>query len=250
MPRRIRFLRALCLAHVVLFVGAGNVRSQLYPANPSFSSTEDQNIRAFDLGSARQGASGKMVQVRLANLAAASGTTSAMSLANVATSGDSTSLVFQPGVISGLSAGSSVLRPLLLNTNQHGNLQANYVLSITSDALPSSPAQLLVLAGYARVYAQGDYNEDGSVDAADYILWRKTQGTAPLAGTGADGDFNGLVNATDQAIWRANFGKNLTDGAASGTNHSLVGSEVPEPMAGVMLLLAASVKWLRQRARR
>ena len=53
----------------------------------------------------------------------------------------------------------------------------------------------------------GDYNRNGTVDAADYPLWRDTLGqTVDPAGSGADGDGNGTVEQADYDIWRAAFG--------------------------------------------
>jgi hypothetical protein len=57
----------------------------------------------------------------------------------------------------------------------------------------------------------GDYNGDGKVDAADYVVWRKTMGTQP-----------------EYDSWRANFGASLGAGAAV--------AAVPEP-AGLALLV-------------
>jgi hypothetical protein len=72
----------------------------------------------------------------------------------------------------------------------------------------------------------GDFTGDGSVDTADYIVWRKTSGSLP--------EYND---------WRSNFGR-TNAGAGSSTS---VTSAVPEP-SGVVLsvggLLAAAV--LRQ----
>jgi hypothetical protein len=42
----------------------------------------------------------------------------------------------------------------------------------------------------------GDYNHDGTVDAADYVVWRKSLGQTG-AGLAADGDFNNVVDAAD-----------------------------------------------------
>ncbi|HJS09199.1 MAG TPA: hypothetical protein VJ809_16130 [Pirellulales bacterium] len=58
----------------------------------------------------------------------------------------------------------------------------------------------------------GDYNGDGSVDAADYVVWRKNPG----AFGGDPGGYN---------TWRMNF--DVPDGAGSG----LGASAVPEPTA-------------------
>jgi hypothetical protein len=61
----------------------------------------------------------------------------------------------------------------------------------------------------------GDYNLNHSVDAADYVLWRKTNGkSVPQAYYGADGDGNSAVNSNDYTVWRGHFG-NTSPGAGS-----------------------------------
>lgn len=60
----------------------------------------------------------------------------------------------------------------------------------------------------------GDYNLNRSVDAADYVLWRKTMGSTVAQYDGADGNGNGSVDVADFGVWRANFGATST---ASGT---------------------------------
>jgi hypothetical protein len=66
----------------------------------------------------------------------------------------------------------------------------------------------------------GDYNQNGTVDAADYVMWRKNDGTQ----AGYD-------------VWRANFGATAAVGAASGAaSTDLVGARPPrlgEPTAAV-----------------
>jgi ELWxxDGT repeat protein len=53
----------------------------------------------------------------------------------------------------------------------------------------------------------GDYNRDGDVDGADFLLWQRTLGaSATPAGSGADGNFSGTVDAADLGIWRDEFG--------------------------------------------
>ncbi len=76
-----------------------------------------------------------------------------------------------------------------------------------------------------------DYNRNGIVDAADYVIWRKQNGTSVPMGTGADGNGDGMVNAADYNLWRAHFG--LPAGAGSGG--SLSTGVVPEPMSGALL---------------
>ena len=75
----------------------------------------------------------------------------------------------------------------------------------------------------------GDFNNDGVVDAADYLVWRNASPTATLPNDRTPG----VVNASDYADWRANFGKTQP---ASGV--ALGGKPVPEP-ASILLLLFA-----------
>ena len=120
--------------------------------------------------------------------------------------------------------------------NEDGSVSQNlYGMSTNSGiqaftfTLPSPPA------------VAGDYNKNGVVDAADYVLWRKTlnQPAVP-AGTGADGDGNGTVGPEDFDYWRERFGN---------TSGSGLGSEaVPEPTT--MMLVAAAVAGLLAARRR
>jgi hypothetical protein len=66
----------------------------------------------------------------------------------------------------------------------------------------------------------GDFNQDGTVDAADYVVWRKS-------------------NAAQREFedWRANFGNSLGTGSGASANNT-----VPEP-ASVVLLLLTMVGW-------
>jgi hypothetical protein len=53
----------------------------------------------------------------------------------------------------------------------------------------------------------GDYNENGVVDGADFVVWRKALGQVVPALSGADGNGDGKVDQADYDIWRANFGR-------------------------------------------
>ena len=83
----------------------------------------------------------------------------------------------------------------------------------------------------------GDYNQNGTVDAADYALWRDMLNQTVTPGTGADGsgpagEPDGVVNSHDYSFWRAHFGETTGTAAAS-----LISSAVPEPAS--WLLFAA-----------
>jgi hypothetical protein len=76
----------------------------------------------------------------------------------------------------------------------------------------------------------GDYNQNGVVDAADYVIWRKTLGLADT-GLPADGNGNGSVDLDDYNVWRANFGR--TSGSAAGTSVTTVAEPATGQIAGV-----------------
>jgi hypothetical protein len=78
----------------------------------------------------------------------------------------------------------------------------------------------------------GDYNSDGVVDSADYVVWRRTIGQSGNNLT-ADGNGNQVVDAGDYDVWRKNFGQ----GTALG---NLAGFSVPEPRTTAPLLVLVS----------
>jgi hypothetical protein len=86
------------------------------------------------------------------------------------------------------------------------------------------------------VTTSADYNHNGTVDAADYIVWRKTSGQAAVPpGSGADGNADGTVNQLDYELWRAHFGNPM--GAGAGGNLST--TTVPEPAAALLVAIGA-----------
>lgn len=82
----------------------------------------------------------------------------------------------------------------------------------------------------------GDYNNNGIVDAADYAVWRKRLNqnvTLPNDTT------PGSVLQVDYGVWRSNFGKTS---AGAGTSGGLLASgDVPEPASCVLAAAAVMV---------
>ncbi len=86
----------------------------------------------------------------------------------------------------------------------------------------------------------GDFNHNGVVDMADYVVWRKSQGQTGW-GLAADSDLNGRIDAADYAAWRSHFGQPSGSG-------SFTGAAIPEPATRILLLAATCAIWLRRRA--
>jgi hypothetical protein len=78
---------------------------------------------------------------------------------------------------------------------------------------------------------EGDYDEDGTVDNEDLLVWKSQFGMTQVhKGYGADGNRDGLVDAADYVIWRKHLGET---GLGAGQISSL-----PEPSSLVMAALA------------
>ena len=69
----------------------------------------------------------------------------------------------------------------------------------------------------------GDFNGDGVVDAADYVVWRNGLGT--------------IFMPSDYNVWRMHFGQTAGSGAALSSAQS---AAVPEP-AGLLLIIAGTI---------
>lgn len=62
---------------------------------------------------------------------------------------------------------------------------------------------------------QGDFNNDGLVDAADYTLWRDNLGAADESSLNGAGSGTGGVDQADYQIWKANFGAQAASSAVA-----------------------------------
>jgi hypothetical protein len=89
----------------------------------------------------------------------------------------------------------------------------------------------------------GDYNNNGTVDAADYVVWRKNAGTNnPLA----NDPIGGTIGTAQYNQWRANFGQ--TAPGAGSSSGAITNATVPEP-ATLVLLMFATANWFLRRGR-
>ena len=66
----------------------------------------------------------------------------------------------------------------------------------------------------------GDYNGNHAVDAADYVLWRKTMGADVPQYSGADGNGSSKIDDADYDVWRGHFGAPASASAAVAATQS------------------------------
>ena len=114
--------------------------------------------------------------------------------------------------------------------------------SVDRDVFSGTSAQLAAMAVHLL---PGDYNHDGVVDAADYVVWRNSVGsTVNLA---ADGNNDGVVNSSDYTYWRQRVGQ--TAGSGSGSGADLSPGSVPEPCTALLLGIGSVMALSRRHVR-
>jgi hypothetical protein len=101
-----------------------------------------------------------------------------------------------------------------------GATPAGFTYQLVNNSTNKSIDHVVTAPGLA-----GDFNGDGKVDAADYVVWRKGLGT--------------LFTQDDFNTWRAHFGESSTGGGSN---------SVPEPAS--WLLAGLGISALTRRARR
>lgn len=133
----------------------------------------------------------------------------------------------------GLSAGLVLSSPRVPNLRS-GDVLSEGILRPVIHPIIAAPDGSL----HVPPSTPGDYNDDGTVDAADYVVWRYNV-NAP-AGT-LDNDIDGGPIGPEQYnTWRAYFGESAGVGSAAGAAET----SVPEPtgiyMTALTILLMAS----------
>jgi hypothetical protein len=101
-----------------------------------------------------------------------------------------------------------------------------------------TPASVVVNSISVTGTLSGDYNNNGVVDAADYVLWRKHNNTAVTL----PNDSTPGTDPSDYNVWRAHFGQTAGSGVGTSAN-----AAVPEPTTLVLLIFAAIGWYFRRR---
>jgi hypothetical protein len=131
--------------------------------------------------------------------------------------------------------GSGMYRP----ESDYGDPDINYFLSasncrwsgtsctdgnfLTTFSAPYADATFIATFDVEETEQDGDFNQDGIVDAADYVEWRKRNGTP-----------------AEYDLWQTNFGVTTSGGGGAGS------AAVPEPQALPLVCIVIAV-WQRRR---
>jgi WD40 repeat protein len=127
--------------------------------------------------------------------------------------------------------GDGFLAGVLGFSNGSGSI-SRYAFDGTFESMFASPGGGGFLEATAFVVVPtslvGDFNNDGVVDEADYVVWRNASSTATLPNDRSPG----IVNASDYADWRSNFGNSAANGTSLGSN------SIPEPSSLPLIIFA------------
>jgi glycosidase len=106
---------------------------------------------------------------------------------------------------------------------------------------PLSGRYILLAAGPPLI--PGDFDQSGTVDAADYTIWRDTLGsTTDLRANGSrTGASSGVVDTADYEVWRRNFGRSSLAGAGGLAT-------VPEPTTCLLVAIVFAASTLNRLA--
>jgi exonuclease III len=122
-----------------------------------------------------------------------------------------------------VALGGGNLHQIGLNTSTIGEKVGMITIASASQGVKNGLIQIpITFEVLDAMTLAGDFNEDGTVDARDYTVWR-------------DG-FGSLYDQDDYTDWVNNFGQSLGSGGASGGSGL---ASVPEPASATLLLFAA-----------
>lgn len=145
--------------------------------------------------------------------------------------------VIAAGAISGAFAGidaalgGGVTQSLALDTLTRGPKSGLLTITSTSQGAANSFVEVPISYEVIAPPLAGDFNADGVVDAADYVVWRDG---GPLANETVS---PGVIDALDYAAWSGNYAATSPGAATS----------IPEPAAWVLATALAPLAVARRR---
>lgn len=122
--------------------------------------------------------------------------------------------------------GGGNMHLIALDTSTPGMKMGTITIASASQAVQNGLINIPITFEVIAQMLDGDFNEDGTVDAADYVVWRKT-------------------NSEDEDaynLWRTNFGRTLEGSGGAGFGSP----SVPEPAAWMLLMLSICLLAMRR----
>ena len=139
--------------------------------------------------------------------------------------------------------GGSNMHSVTLSTSTIGMKSGMIMLTSTSQAVQNGTINIPISF---LVVLPGDYNGDGEVDAADFLVWRKNSGLVGGATYDeGDGNRDGNVTVLDYDIWRSHFGQTAS-GAGAAVAANSAGATVPEPCSLYLVSIGICLAGLRR----
>jgi hypothetical protein len=125
-------------------------------------------------------------------------------------------------------------------------IDSAYKFDITDTFAYAIVGEVVASAAPIDSELEGDYNGNGAVDAADYVVWRDTlnQSGDDLA---ADGDSDGTIDPDDYDVWKMHFGEGPGAGGFTAAQESI---PVPESTPALLMLLCVAALRVRTELQR
>jgi endonuclease I len=214
---------------------------------PSFTSPSSLTSKTLDFGNIAIGSSTPTLNFNVFDLNSTVGSTANMDFDSFTPSGNSSAFTTNLGASAGslqIAAGTSQTFAASLNLASVGTFTAVYTLNFSDENITGAQNKSVSLTLTGKVRLAGDFNNDGLVDASDYIVWQRSLGqSVASAYSGADGDGDMTIDSADFDVWRANFGRTVP---GSGSGISLA-TQVPEPTVVWLLVFGNFVCYFLRR---
>ena len=144
---------------------------------------------------------------------------------SISISGDISSLDALSGMDQAL--GGSNLHEFLFDTSTVGMKTAEIMISSSSQSAANNLVTIPISFEVLSAGLAGDFNDDGTVDAADYTVWRDNLGSPDESLISNNGNGVNGVDPGDYGFWFINYGNTASSGATS--------TAIPEPTSGILL---------------